>query len=644
MNDATAALRAPWQPHRHARQPRRFAQSSCWAALWLCACGLSVPASHAQDKIDYNDHILPLVEANCAKCHNPDKKKADLDLTSYQSALKGSGSGTIVLSGNPDGSKLWKALTHAEEPFMPPNRPKLGEKDLDVFRKWIGDGLLESAGGKAVAIANSGIDLALKPETIDKPTGPPPMPQDLPIEPVVHTARMNAITGLGASPWAPLVAVAGEKQILLFHTGSLQLLGILPFDEGQPVGLKFSHNGKLLLACGGRGAKSGRVVLWDVVSGEHLLTLGEEYDTVLAADIRPDQSQVALGGPSRLVKILSTSTGQVLHKIKKHTEWVTAVAFSPNGQMLATADRNGGISVWDPDAGQELFTLAGHKSAVTALSWRPDSKLLASSSEDGTIKLWELQEGKQVKSWAAHRSGTLCVSYARDGRLVSCGRDNTVILWDAKGSKVRQFDCSGDLPLRVAFDDDGGRIFATDFQGRVTAWSAADAKRVAMLDANPPLLADQIAAARQQLQEIQSRLNGTPADAASAAKTAKARPGSPQPQATSLQAELAAANAKLERLQAAEVLSSIYRLRETITTEKREHDQLTASLAAHKAQPAPSRDAEAKADSSELLLDKPIARQLAFELKAAQSRVDRLLSQYRAALAGAQVSPRNRSS
>src|SRR5216683_4220752 len=67
-------------------------------------------SSRAEEKITYDDQILRLVEANCSKCHNVDKKKADLDLTSYQGALKGSGSGPIVLSGNLDGSKLWKAL------------------------------------------------------------------------------------------------------------------------------------------------------------------------------------------------------------------------------------------------------------------------------------------------------------------------------------------------------------------------------------------------------------------------------------------------------------------------------------------------------------------------------------------------------
>jgi hypothetical protein len=438
----------------------------------------------AQEKVSYQDQILPLVEANCSKCHNGDKKKADLDLTSYQGALKGSASGPVVLSGDVDGSKLWKAITHSEEPFMPPNRPPLSDKEREVIKQWIKGGLLETVSGKAVAAQKPALDLTLKTDA-EEFKGPPPMPRGVPLRPIVHTARVNAITGLATSPRAPLLALAGQKQILLFNTDTLEPLGILPFSEGQPVELKFSLNGQLLLAAGGRGAKSGRVLVWDIISGKKLMTLGEEYDTVLSADIRPDQSQVALGGPSRLVKIIATNTGQVQHKIKKHTDWVTAVAFSPNGQMLASADRNGGISIWDPDTAQELFTLAGHKSAVTALSWRADSKLLASCSEDGSAKLWEMQEGKQAKNWTAHDKGALWISYCRDGRLVTCGRDNNITLWDSNGSQTKKLKSIDELPLRAAFTQDGKRVFAADFEGHVAAWSTTDGKHVGDLNANP---------------------------------------------------------------------------------------------------------------------------------------------------------------
>lgn len=446
----------------------------------LIACG-----ARADDKITYQDNVLPLIQAHCAKCHNEDKRKADLDLTTYQGALKGSGSGVIVVSGNPDGSKLWRAVTQMEDPTMPPNSPPLPAAELDVFKKWIQGGLLETANGRAVVAQRPEVDLTLKVDTSDKPSGPPPMPKDLPPASAIHTDHATAITGLAASPWAPLIAVAGQKQVLLFNSDMLQMLGVLPFTEGEPVGVQFSRNGQLLLANGGRGATSGRVMVWDVVSGKKLMILGDDYDTVLAADMRPDQSQVALGGPSRMVKIWSTKTGELLHKIKKHTDWVTAVAFSPNGQMLATADRNGGISVWDPDSAQEIFSLAGHKSGVTALSWRGDSKLLASASEDGTVKLWEMEEGKPFKSWNAHATGVLSVSYNHDGNLVTCGRDNAVTLWDGTGKKLRDLEKCCDLPLRAVYTGDGARVFASDFDGQIAAWNTKTGKKIGTLDANP---------------------------------------------------------------------------------------------------------------------------------------------------------------
>jgi WD40 repeat protein len=493
----------------------------------------------AQEKITFTDHVLPLVEQHCAKCHNPDKKKGDLDLTSYSGALKGGGSGVVVVSGNPDSSKIIKALTHAEEPTMPPNKPPLPEKELVVFKKWIAGGLLETTGSKAIAAAKPSVDLTLNVSDLGKPDGPPPMPGELPIEPVLHTSRGYAINGLAASPWAPLAAIAGQKQVLLYNVSNLDLLGILPFTEGQPWDLKFSRSGKLLIAGGGHSAKAGAVTLWNIETGERIATIGKEYDAVLATDISPDQTRVALGGPDRLVKIYSTKSGELEHKIKKHTDWVTALAFSPNGEMLASADRNGGLTVWDADNGQELFTTAGHKGAVTALSWRTDSKLIASSSEDGTVKTWETAEGKQARTWNAHSGGALCVTYSRDGKLLSCGRDGTVNTWNAEGAKQKSFEFSGEMALRCAWTDNDSRVVASDFAGNVALWDARSAKRLGQFDANPRPLNERIAALQTRIAELKAR-GDKPSSQVTEAESAVAK----------LQADEASAKTRAEMTQA----------------------------------------------------------------------------------------------
>src|SRR5947208_16910208 len=127
----------------------------------------------------------------------------------------------------------------------------------------------------------------------------------LPLDPVVKTAKANAITALASSPWAPLVAVGGQKQVLLYNSDTLDLIGVLPFPEGVPHVLKFSRDGSLLVAGGGHDGKSGKVVVWGVTTGERIIAVGEETDAVLAADISPDQTQIALGGPSKMIRLFS---------------------------------------------------------------------------------------------------------------------------------------------------------------------------------------------------------------------------------------------------------------------------------------------------------------------------------------------------
>ena len=74
---------------------------------------------------------------------------------------------------------------------------------------------------------------------------------------------------------------------MLYNSDSGEYVGVLPFEEGFPDVLRFSRNGKLLLAAGGRGAHQGLAVVWDAKTAERIIQVGDEYDSVLAADINP---------------------------------------------------------------------------------------------------------------------------------------------------------------------------------------------------------------------------------------------------------------------------------------------------------------------------------------------------------------------
>ncbi len=450
--------------------------------------GVFAPVSLAQEAAkapNYKDDVLPVFNARCNSCHNPDKKKGGLVLDNYAGMMQGGSSGKVIEPGDADNSRLYLLTAHEEKPEMPPSSPKIADEELAVIRKWIEGGALEMSGSTTMVKAKPKVEFKLDPSSIGKPQGEPAMPQSLPTEPVVISPRPNAITALAHSPWAPLAAVAGHKQVLLYNTQSQQLIGVLPFAEGIIEVLKFTLDGDLLLAGGGRGGQSGRVVVWDVKTGERLFEVGKEYDTVLAADISPDRSMVALGGPSKVLRVYNSSDGELVYECKKHTEWVTAVGFSPDGVLLASGDRNGGLLVWEAPTGREFYDLRNHTAMISDLSWRLDSNLLASGSEDGSIRLWEMEKGTQAKTWAAHPGGLESVKFAKDGRLVSTGRDRLTKVWDQNGAEKKKLEPFPDVATRAVFNQDDTMVVSGDYSGEVRIHEVNEGKRIGALSANP---------------------------------------------------------------------------------------------------------------------------------------------------------------
>lgn len=465
----------------------------------LLASAAAAAAQAADNKVTYQDNVRAIFENRCFNCHNPDKAKGGLDLTTYSNAMAGGSSGEVVNPGNANDSRLYKSVAHLEDPKMPPKGDQLPKAEIDLIATWINTGVLETSNSSARKPKKPAFDLTVKNTGPGKPEGPPPMPEHLLLDPPVITPRASAQADIASSPWAPLTALTGQKQVLLYNTDDHQLAAVLPFPEGSPKSLSFSRNGSLLLAAGGHGGKSGRVVVWDVKSGRRVIELGNEFDTILAADITSDNALIALGGPSRRIKIYNTSDGSELVSIKKHTDWITAMSFSPDGVLLATGDRNGGLFVWESATGNPFYTLKAHSNAITSITWRDDSNIVASASEDGSIRLWEMNEGNQVKNWTGHGGGVTDLKFTHDGDLVSVGRDRHAKVWDQNGTAKKDVTGFSDIPLAAAFSHDGKKFITGDWTGQVHIWDTAAGTKIADLSAAPPSVATRLAELQKQI-------------------------------------------------------------------------------------------------------------------------------------------------
>ena len=656
--------------------------------LFPIALSGAVCVSSAAEAPNFEDDVLPIFKEHCNGCHNPDKQKADLDLTTYAGALKGSSGGEVIKAGVPDTSWLYESITHAEdvEP-MPPKKPKITDAQIEVIHRWIAGGLLEAKGGKT-KLRNLSFDLSAG--SMERPDNPA-RPTNLPEVPLSETRTAPPILALASSPWANLIAVSGHEQILLYGelpaaaeadgfepvaqdellwrenfegetdsldgvigkawqakghrkleslprdflnrngaftfsawirpdadmkseilfgrgsfaiflekarhgwklrsvtrsktnkigyfgrqgefpgegwqhiavtcdgkewvfyyggkeisrqaikgdqagflddghpcfiagdgvhedrqyrggfddvriykralspeevgaiygnaTTSMGHLGTLPFPEGDVHDLRFSRNGGLLIAAGGRGAYSGKVAVFDVRTGERKATLADEQDIVLSADISSDHRLVAIGTPAKKVKIFSAENGKLLKVIDKHTDWVTAVRFSPNGRMLASGDRNGGIHVWESKNAGIVYSLDEHKVRITGLSWRADGQVLASAGDDGKFVLWDMKDGWPTRTASPHavkkepsrhtrQTGILDIRFARNGKFLTVGRDRTLRWWETDGKSLGQISGLTSLPTQAAFDPEGRFLVSGDFAGGLHLWDLQTKTRV----------------------------------------------------------------------------------------------------------------------------------------------------------------------
>ncbi|MCY3007878.1 MAG: hypothetical protein NTV29_18135 [Planctomycetota bacterium] len=469
--------------------------SRALAPVLAVACASSLWAQEPA-KITYEDHIKPIFREHCSSCHNNNAKKGGLSLENFQATMAGGSSGEVLVSGDLDSSRLYALTAHKEQPTMPPMQDKIAQAKIDLLKTWIEQGMPENSGSairKPMASA-----AAISVAAAGRPEGPPPMPSTVLKQTPLYTAKASSISALGAAPWSPLIAVGGQRQVALYHSITGQLLGILPFPEGEPQSITFSRDGKLILIGGGRHSVDGFAVLCELSTGNRIAKVGDELDIVMAADISDDNRLIALAGPQKMVRVYDTLTGELKWEQKKHTDWIYAVRFSPDGLLLATADRAAGLVIWESSTGKMYADLQAHKNEIRSLAWRPDSGAVVSASLDGTLKMWDMNESKLLKSWDAHPGGAAAIAIANDGVMVSTGKDRKVKIWDAAGNAAGEMPALDEAGQEVAITVDSKHVVSGDWLGNVRVWLRADPKDEKRLAANPITLEMSVASNKER--------------------------------------------------------------------------------------------------------------------------------------------------
>lgn len=97
----------------------------------------------SSDLVLYRDVVHPIFEQNCNTCHNPNKKKGELNMETYDGLLKGGDTGYSIARGDRDDSELYFRITlpHDNDDFMPTDgKPPLSDTEVELIGWWIDQG------------------------------------------------------------------------------------------------------------------------------------------------------------------------------------------------------------------------------------------------------------------------------------------------------------------------------------------------------------------------------------------------------------------------------------------------------------------------------------------------------------------------
>jgi WD40 repeat protein/transcriptional regulator with XRE-family HTH domain len=275
------------------------------------------------------------------------------------------------------------------------------------------------------------------------------------------------------------IGVDGDAKIWDAATG--QELLSLSFTPEPGLGIAYSPDGSWIAT-----VSNSHLIIWDAAHSRAALTLigNLSQGTINRASFSPDSRRVAVANLDGSPRVWDLSTGQELLSLHGHAAICDAIAFSPDGQQIATGDQSGVIQVWDSTSGQVLLSF-GQGGVIHDLAYSPDGSRLATANEDGTLVIWEPASGQPLLS-LPRLPGMYGVTFLSNSlRLVTTHQDGTAKVWDATtGQLLLTLAGHVSTVVDVASSPDGAQIATAGYDGSLRIWDAAPGRELTTLYAH----------------------------------------------------------------------------------------------------------------------------------------------------------------
>ena len=149
-----------------------------------------------------------------------------------------------------------------------------------------------------------------------------------------------------------------------------------------------------------------------------------------------------------------------------------ALCMATDGKSLYVGESGFFTKKWDPTTRKSLMTYRNHTGPVSCLDC--NGEYLASGSWDKSINIYNAQSGIVVATLKKHKDFVKSIKFIEGtDLLISCGTDNSIILWDVKKKEfVREInDQSVKFHSLCLFEDS---FFVGCSEGSIRCYSLKD--------------------------------------------------------------------------------------------------------------------------------------------------------------------------
>jgi WD40 repeat protein/mono/diheme cytochrome c family protein len=384
-------------------------------ALTLLAAATVASAADSDAPVSFNKDLRPLLNANCNACHKPDKSKADLDMTTFASLMKGGKHGAIVDVKDPAKSKILEQV-RGPDPEMPPEgegKPLTAEQ-ISLLERWIRQGAKDDT----LAPGTAKIELPVY-------TVPP------------------VVTSLAWSPDGSVLAVAGYHEVLLHKGDGSGIIARLVGESPRIESIAFSKDGSLIGVAGGAPSEFGQVQIWDAKSHAVKKVFQPSADSLYGLSFAPDGKTVAVGGADKTVRRISVDDGKILTDFRAHADWVLATTFTLDGKTIVSGGRDKAMKLIDVETGRFVDDINNPVEQILCMTRNPKEEQVLYGGDLGVARIYKISDNQGRTSGRIDTNllvqferlpaAVMSVAWKPDGSQVALGTIGEVRIYDAKG-------------------------------------------------------------------------------------------------------------------------------------------------------------------------------------------------------------------